>query len=90
MRIELDIDRLTLNGIQLDRRQLADLREALAAELTRLLREQPHSPSGARVVAAPPVRIGATPDGADLGRQLAGSVHRGLAGGNEQQRNRRI
>lgn len=89
MRIELDIDRLTLNGIQLDRRQLADLREALAAELTRLLGEQPHQPAASRVLAAPPVRLGATPDGADLGRRIAGSVHRGLAGGNEQQRNRR-
>jgi hypothetical protein len=89
LRIELDIERLTLNGIQLDRRQLADLREALVTELTRLLGERRHPPAAARVVAAPPIRVGATPDGADLGRQLARSVHRGLAGNTDHNRNRR-
>jgi hypothetical protein len=86
VRIELDIDRLTVHGITLDRGQLVELRTALVAELTRLLGEAPDRPAAARVVAAPPIRVGATPDGADLGRQLANSVHSGLT----QTRNRRL
>ena len=78
MRIELDIEKVTVHGIALDRGQLARLRTALVAELTRLLGEQPDPPAAARVVAASPIRIAATPDGADLGRQLANAVHRGL------------
>ena len=89
MRIELDIDKVTLAGIPLDRRQLAELRTALVTELTRLLGEQGRQPAAARVVAAPPIRVGASPDGADLGRQLANSVHRGLVDGT-QHRNRRM
>jgi hypothetical protein len=86
VRIELDIDKLTVHGIALDRGQLAELRTALVAELTRLLGEAPDRPAAAREMAAPPIRVAATPDGADLGRQLANSVHRGLT----QKRDRRL
>lgn len=90
MRIELDIDRLTINGIPLDGRQLADLRATLIAELTRLLSQQRDQPVAARALTAPQIQLGATPTGTDLGRQLARSVHRGLADGRQPTRNRRM
>lgn len=83
MRIELHIDRVVLNGVG-DPWQAEDIREALHAELTRLVTAAPPSTwQKSRVqrrIVAPTVRPapGGTPS--SLGRGIAQSVHSGVAG----------
>lgn len=76
MRIELHIERVVLDGVP--RHQAAQVREALTAELTRLLAAAPagswRRSRAVRRVDAPPV---ATTDPARLGRGIAASVYRG-------------
>ena len=84
MRIELDIERLTLNGIELNRRQLADLREALVTELTRLLAGsspgQLAAPANVPTLRAPGIQLGGATSPATVGQSLARSLHRGITG----------
>ena len=77
MRIELHIERVVLDGVP--RHQAALVREALTAELTRLLAAAPagswRRSRAVRRVDAPPVAA-ADPD--RLGRGIAASVYGGV------------
>ena len=83
MRIEVHIDRLVLTGLGLDARHAGRVREAVEAELRRLLAS---SPAGVWSVATStdrlvtgPVSPGRPVDPDALGRQVARALHAGLA-----------
>jgi hypothetical protein len=77
MRIEIDIERLVLDGLDLTRREQLDLRHSIETELIRLL--------SIRAPAAD-VRHGSTrclpderrPAGTGHGASIAGAVHRAI------------
>jgi hypothetical protein len=77
MRIELTIDHLILDGIA-NHRHAQAIHDALRAELSTLLAttSSPWRPRHLRRIEAPAVHSGVP---ADLGRQLAQSIHSGLA-----------
>lgn len=84
MNIQVDIERLVVDGLDLGAHGAADLQAALQVHLTRLLDEQGLPGLASASTALPSLR-GATvewaqPAGADLlGRRIADSVHAGLA-----------
>jgi hypothetical protein len=79
MRIELHIDRVVLDGVG-DPRHAGLIQEALRAELTRLVAESPRTTwqqsRRERRVNGPEVSPGSP---AELGRDVAASVHSGLS-----------
>jgi hypothetical protein len=82
MRIDLHIDRLVLEGIELNHAQRPHLQAAVEAELGRLLAERGLGALAAGG-AAPSVKAGGfemSGDGspAQLGRQIAGAVYGGI------------
>jgi hypothetical protein len=84
LKIVLDVERLVLDGFALERRDMQAVRAAVTLELTRLLGNAalPHGLAAGgshRSVAAPPIRVDAVPAPVQLGRDIAASVHRGLA-----------
>jgi hypothetical protein len=79
MRIELTIDRLVLDGVGLDARHTAALREALVMELTSALAGQRSwRPRRAASVPAAPLRLVAPVRPAAVGQAIARSVHAGI------------
>jgi hypothetical protein len=74
MTITLSIDRIVLNGVPVEARHLADLRAAIAAELTTLLGQSapPRRAARQRTVEGAAIVSAAQP--ATLGRRIAGSV----------------
>ena len=83
MNIKLHIERLVLDGLQLERGQGPHIQAAIEAELTRLLTEQGLAgafQNGVRLPSLPaaPLQLnhGSTP--AQLGTQIAHSVYTGL------------
>lgn len=84
MNIQLNIERLILDGIDLPRHQGPLLKASVEAELARLLSTGGISPSLAAGVALPRIAVGniqlnATNNPAQLGQQIAQSVYGGIA-----------
>jgi len=84
MNIQLNIERLILDGIDLQQHQGPLLKASVEAELTRLLSTGGISPSLAAGVAVPriavePMQLNATNNATQLGRQIAQSVYGGIA-----------
>ena len=81
MNVELHIDRLVLDGVALDGPGQRLLREAMRAELTRLIAEggiaAPVSGLAPRI-AAEPIALGAGCGPLQMGVQLARSVYGGI------------
>ena len=80
--VMLHIERLVMDGVALDGGQIAQLRAALQGELTRLLQRDGGAAlqgGAAPLLQAPVVRISAPFQPADLGRQIARSVHASLS-----------
>lgn len=80
-KIELKIDRIVLDGMQLNRAELQQLGQSLEQELSRLL--QASNPlalqSGAQArLQAAAIDYGLPFQAADLGRQIAQSLHASL------------
>ena len=83
MNINLHIERLVLDGLQLDRGQSSHVQAAVEAELTRLLSEQGLSASlqaGAVVpnVQANALQLAPGSTAAQMGIQIAQSVYSGI------------
>lgn len=80
-KIELKIDRIVLDGMQLNRADLQQLGQALEQELSRLLQASNllalQNGAQARVQAAA-IDYGLPFQAADLGRQIAHSLHSSL------------
>ena len=82
MTIHVHVDRLVLDGLDLGARDAEALRDALGAELRRLLDERP--PAGltagaVRSLRAPSVALDAGASAGAIGSQVAGAVHGSLA-----------
>lgn len=80
MNVNLHIERLILDGLPVEAGQGALLQAAIEAELTRLLSESGVAPSLQAGGAMPSVRadaiqLAAESNPAQLGRQIANSVH---------------
>lgn len=81
-RIELRIDRLVLDGVGVEPRHAAAVREAVTAELSRLLAAAPArswQDRRLRRVSAPPVRLGAPGEVSGVARGVARSLYRAIA-----------
>jgi hypothetical protein len=83
MNIELNIERLVLNGIHLTYRERQEVRASLETELTRLLTEgglNTEIVGGGALRSTPAGAIEWTPqhDPETLGKQIAQSVYEGL------------
>ena len=83
MNINLHIERLVLDGLQLERGQGPHIQAAIEAELTRLLTEQGLAgtlQNGARLPSLPGAPMQFTPGSspAQLGAQIAHSVYTGI------------
>lgn len=80
--VTLQIDHLVIDGVKLNAGQSAQLQLSLQRELTRLLARDGLGPSPAGIalpsVAAPAIQISNPLRPAELGRQIARSVHRSL------------
>lgn len=75
--IDLHIDRLVLEGISLDAIQIEAMRASVIATLTDWLSDLNHDALHSEAisrVAAPPLAIGAVPDGRELGVGIAGAI----------------
>jgi hypothetical protein len=85
MRIELHIEELVLEGVPLAGAQAEHLQAALIEALTQRLGEDGAlaarlaASGGQAVVRAASIHLPARPDGRTLGRQIAASLHDGLA-----------
>ena len=85
-RVELRIQRMVLEGLPLDRRHAAAVREAVEAELTRLVGQGGLGGLGGVAggergrLRAPDVTLAPGGGPTDLGRRIAAAVHGGLAG----------
>lgn len=82
MNIDLHIERLVLDGVAVPRQDLAQVRTALAAELTRLLQAEPAAWATAGATAgavpalqAPTVQVGADATPAQWGIHIAQAVY---------------
>ena len=85
MKINLQIERLVLDGLPVESRQRGLVRSAIETELTRLLAESGLAPELMAGVALSHFRAGpvqltndVTPQA--LGQQIAGAVHGGIGG----------
>lgn len=83
MKIRLHIDRLVLDGIDLPRAKATHFREAMEAELSRLLAERGihdsvRSGGAIPYVRGPELRVATPAEPASLGRDVAKAVHGGL------------
>lgn len=83
MNVDLHIERLVLDGVPLNRRQSAALKDALECELSRLLEHR--GLASVAGISVPQLRVadiqlprGSPP--AQWGRQIARSLHTGIAG----------
>ena len=84
MNINLHIERLILDGLPIEGGDGGSLRIAMETELTRLLTQSGDTPSLQTGTALPSVRadaiqLAAQNSPAQLGRQIAGSVHNGIS-----------
>jgi hypothetical protein len=84
MNINLHIERLILDGLPLDRGDGGSLRIAMETELTRLFTQRGGAPSWQTGTALPSMRADAIQltsqhSPAQLGRQIAASVHNGIS-----------
>jgi hypothetical protein len=82
--IQLNIDRLVLDGVNLNPRERQQLQSSIEAELGRLLGEQGLHAGLVQGLAVPkltaaPVQMSAAPE--QLGRQIAASVYGGIGNG---------
>ncbi len=85
MKIALNIERLSLDGLPLERRDGREVQAAVEQELARLLRAQGLGPEwraggAAARVQAPGLQVAKETQPRLLGRRIAGSIHRGLGG----------
>ncbi len=82
MNIELHIERLILDGLPIERSQGPHLQAAVEAELTRLLASglSPELIAGGAVPSVPAgnISLAGQSSPAQLGRQIARAVHRGI------------
>lgn len=83
MNIQLNIERLVLDGINLPQHQGPMLKASIEAELTRLLTEGGLSPGMANGLAVPRIATGnlqlnATNNATQLGQQIARSIYGGI------------
>ena len=83
MNIEFRIERLVLDGLDIEPRDRSQLQRAVEAELTRLLAAgglRPELLSGGAMPSVAGTEIRVTPQtrGAQLGNQIAHAVHRGI------------
>ena len=86
MDVNLYIERLILDGIQLDRRQRRQLQAAVESELARLLAEggvanELRANSHGDWQQAPPIQLTAEVNPSQLGTQVAQAVYSGLVPG---------
>jgi hypothetical protein len=82
MKIRVKIDRIVLEGASANQRNQAELRGAIEAELSRLLRSNRVAPKRRttdRVVAASALASNSDQPG-KLGKQLASHIHRAVLG----------
>lgn len=84
MNINLNIERLILDGLPIEGGDSASLRLAIETELTRLFMQSGIAPSLQTGTALPSLRadaiqLSAQNSPAQLGRQIAGSVHHGIS-----------
>jgi hypothetical protein len=84
MNVNLHIERLILDGLPIEGRDGRSLQLAIEGELTRLLTQSGGTPSLQPGTALPSVRadsiqLPAQSSPAELGRQIAGSVHSGMS-----------
>jgi hypothetical protein len=73
-RFHLDIERLTLSGVQ--RRDASSVAQAVQAELTRLAARAASAPQNAGRVSAGKIALGPTPE--RTGRAIGAAVHKAL------------
>lgn len=83
MNIELRIERLILDGLPVDGSERAEIRDAVEAELTRLLtahasNEELRSIGAVRSINAGEVRVTQQTSAAHLGNGIAQAVHTGI------------
>lgn len=78
--VSLHIDTLVLEGVRLSARQSMQLQNALTAELTRLLVAEPLRASNGQALPSAPAGtvVQASAGPAELGRQIAQSIHQSL------------
>ena len=84
MNINLHIERLVVDGLDIEPGQRHRLQPAIEAELRRLFSQGQLRPELMGGVAVPridvaPIRTSPAAGPADLGRQIAGSIHGGVA-----------
>ena len=81
--VSLHIDRLVIDGMPLAANQVAQLRTAIQHELARLLQQggsRAWSEGAVPALQAPAIQVSSPFRAADLGRQIALSVHQSLTG----------
>ncbi len=81
MIVNLNIDRIILDGINLSIKDRSILQSTIESELTRLIEnhgwQTTSGNSHAFRLSAAPVQIGQSVDGTSLGQQIARSIHGG-------------
>jgi len=83
MKIQVDIERLVLEGLSLDRKEASRVQVAVQETLTQLFSERGMNTVSGGVYEsriAPPVAFNTHSSSKALGRQIAHSIHGSLAG----------
>lgn len=82
MKINLQIERLVLDGVAMEPHHRAGLKAAVEAELARLLTGNDFSShmqeSSLRAVQGDSIRVGERNEPSALGRRIARSIHKGI------------